>query len=264
MKKYEDYKLSEGKMYIIAVSKKASTNDGNDCRFVEELVFFNKMEELESIEKYLSEFDWSGLLKAYVPISPESGNSMKNMKAHLSEFYMTRDNTLLEVNDYDDGKYYRRYMANDICAVYHEKKYMDHEIIAMYLYTKHKKLKYKREFFENKETSTDYVYDEQDRLISRHETEINYNGNSVDRTELIYYDDRERTSRSKVIQNGVLIYTEETKYNDYWKEDFKIIRNIEGSIIEINKYIYGIDGDYLISTAISDEKSNSYYNRRIY
>lgn len=267
MMKYEDYKLCENGACTIMVSKKVPTTDRNDCKFVEGFTIFNKMKELEIIEKYLSELDWDGLLEAYRFVSPENLEFAKlmneNMTAYKSEFYMTRDNTLLDVDEYNNEKYYRRYMADDICAVYHEKNYMDHEIIAMYLYTKHKKLKYKREFLENKETSTDYVYDEQDRVTSIHQTEMDYNGETIDITKVIYYDDRDRTSKAKIIQNGVLIYTEETQYNDYWKEEFKIIRNIDGLIIEIDKYIYGIDGDYLISTSVYDKSSNS-YNRRIY
>ena len=266
MMKYEDYKLCESERCTITVSKKVSTSDGNDCKFVEGFTIFNKIGELETIEKYLSELDWDGLLEEYTFVSPESLESeklMENMTAYKSEFYTTRDNTLLDADEYNNEKYYRRYMANDICAVYHEKDYMDHEIIAMYLYTKHKKLKYRREFLENKETSIDYVYDEQDRVISIHQTEMNYNGETIDITKVIYYDDRDRTSKAKIILNGVLIYTEETKYDDYWKEEFEIIRNIDGLIIEIDKYIYGIDGDYLISASVYDKSSNS-YNRRIY
>ena len=266
MMKYEDYELWTDKHGTITVTKETSTDDGNDCKFIEGFISINKKGELEIIEKYLSDSRWNELLEVYKFISPESPEFAKlmnkNMTAYKSDFYSTRDNTILDLNEYNNEKYYRRYMANDVCAVYHEKDYMDHEIIAMYLYTKHKKLKYKREFLENKEISTDYVYDEQDRLISKHETEISYNGESIDRTKVIYYDDKNRTSRSKVIENGVLIYTEETQYNDYWEEDFKITRNINGLIIQIEKYIYSINCKYNITRLCNDESDA--YNRRIY
>ena len=112
MMKYEDYELWTDKHGTITVTKETSTDDGNDCKFIEGFISINKKGELEIIEKYLSDSKWNELLEVYKFISPESPEFAKlmnkNMTAYKSDFYSTRDNTILDLNEYNNEKYYRK------------------------------------------------------------------------------------------------------------------------------------------------------------